>query len=95
MLDFSMYQSGIDFKLPYSNRPLKTLTPLNRLNAVFVLAVDRVAKSPYLFNGSLSSAIGLFVLTGGRGLQLNHHSTGWGAAAEGCLPGSMCCGLGR
>jgi hypothetical protein len=28
MLDFSMYQSGIDFKCPYSNRPLKPLTPL-------------------------------------------------------------------
>jgi hypothetical protein len=28
MLDFSMYQPGIDFKCPYSNRPLKALTPL-------------------------------------------------------------------
>jgi hypothetical protein len=29
MLNFSMYQSGIDFKCPYySNRPLKPLTPL-------------------------------------------------------------------
>jgi hypothetical protein len=36
MLDFSMYQSGIDFKCPYSNRPLKPLTLLNRLNAIFV-----------------------------------------------------------
>jgi hypothetical protein len=27
MLDFSMYQPGIDFKCPYSNRPLKPLTP--------------------------------------------------------------------
>jgi hypothetical protein len=37
MLDFSMCQSGIDFKCPYSNRPLM---PLTRLNAIFVLAVD-------------------------------------------------------
>jgi hypothetical protein len=50
MLDFSMYQSGIDFKCPYSNRPLKPFNPLNRLNAIFVLAVDRIAKSSYLFN---------------------------------------------
>jgi hypothetical protein len=27
MLDFSIYQSGIDFKCLYSNRPLKPLTP--------------------------------------------------------------------
>jgi hypothetical protein len=60
MLDFSMYQSGIDFKCPYSIRPLKPLTPLNRLNAIFVLAADRIAKSPYLFNWSMSSAIGLY-----------------------------------
>jgi hypothetical protein len=25
MLDFSMYQSGIDFKCPYSNRPFKLI----------------------------------------------------------------------
>jgi hypothetical protein len=55
-----MYQSGIDFKCPYSNRPSKPLTPLNRLNAIFVLAVDRIAKSPYLLNWSMSSAIGLY-----------------------------------
>ena len=60
MLDFSMYQSGIDFKCPYSSRPLKPLTPLNRLNAIFVLAVDRIAKSPCLFNWSMSSAIDLY-----------------------------------
>jgi hypothetical protein len=60
MLDFSMYQSGIDFKCPYSTRPLKPLTPLNRLNAIFVLAVDRIAKYPYLFNWSMSSAIALY-----------------------------------
>jgi hypothetical protein len=35
MLNFSMYQSGTDFKCPYSNRPLKPLTPY-RLNAIFV-----------------------------------------------------------
>jgi hypothetical protein len=28
MLNFSMFQSGIDFKYPYSNRPLKPLTRL-------------------------------------------------------------------
>jgi hypothetical protein len=28
MLNFSMYQSGIDVKCPYSNRPLKPSTPL-------------------------------------------------------------------
>jgi hypothetical protein len=54
-----MYQSGIDFKCPYSNRPLKPLTPLNRLHAIFVLAVERIAKSPYLFNWSMSSAVDL------------------------------------
>jgi hypothetical protein len=60
MLDFSMYQSGIDFKCPYSNRPLMPATPLNRLNAIFLLAVDRIAKSPYQFNWSMSSATGLY-----------------------------------
>jgi hypothetical protein len=43
MLDFSMYQSGIDFKCPYSNRPL-ALNTLNRLSAIFVLAVDRIVE---------------------------------------------------
>jgi hypothetical protein len=33
MLNFSMYQSGVDFKCPYSNRPLN---PINRFNAIFV-----------------------------------------------------------
>jgi hypothetical protein len=28
VLNFSIYQSGVDFKCPYSNRPLKPLTPL-------------------------------------------------------------------
>jgi hypothetical protein len=28
MLNFSMYQSGMDFKWPYSNRPLKPSTRL-------------------------------------------------------------------
>jgi hypothetical protein len=60
MLDFYMYQSGIVFKCPYSNHPLKPLTPLNRLSAIFVLAVDWIAKSPYLFNWSMSSAIDLY-----------------------------------
>jgi hypothetical protein len=27
MLNFSMNQSGVEFKCPYSNRPLKPLTP--------------------------------------------------------------------
>jgi hypothetical protein len=27
-LDFSVYRPGIDFKCPYSNRPLKPSTPL-------------------------------------------------------------------
>jgi hypothetical protein len=26
-LNFSMYQSGVDFKCPYSNRPFKALNP--------------------------------------------------------------------
>ena len=29
----------------------KALNPLNRLNAIFVMAVDRIAKSPYLLIG--------------------------------------------
>ena len=45
--------------LPYSNRPLKPLTRLNRLNAIFVLAVQGIAKSPCLFDWSMSSAIDL------------------------------------
>jgi hypothetical protein len=40
------------------------LTPLNRLNAIFVLAVDRIAKSPYLLYWSMSSAIGLYTSAG-------------------------------
>jgi hypothetical protein len=39
MLDFSMYQSGIDFKCPYFKPSVKALNPLNRLNVIFVLAV--------------------------------------------------------
>jgi hypothetical protein len=39
MLNFSMYQSGIDFKCPYSNRPLKTLTP-------------SIGLTQYLFSGT-------------------------------------------
>jgi hypothetical protein len=61
MLDFSMYQFGIDFKCPYVFKPsVNALNPLNRLNAIFVLAIDRIAKSPDLFNWSMSSAIGLY-----------------------------------
>jgi hypothetical protein len=36
MLNFSMYQSGIDFNCPYSNRPLKPLTCLIGFLAGFV-----------------------------------------------------------
>jgi hypothetical protein len=50
MLDFSMYQSGVDFKCPYSNRPLKPLTHLNRLNAIF----GYNAKTPYQLNWYMS-----------------------------------------
>jgi uncharacterized membrane protein YgcG len=60
MLDFSMYQSGIDFKFSLLKPSVKALNPLNRLNALFVLAVDRIAKSPYQFNWLMSSAIGLY-----------------------------------
>jgi hypothetical protein len=35
LLNFSMYQSGIDVKCPYSNRPLN---PLNRLNAIYLFS---------------------------------------------------------
>jgi hypothetical protein len=38
---------------------VKARNPLNRLNAIFVLAADRTAKSSYLFNWSTSFAIGL------------------------------------
>ena len=41
---------------------VKALNPLNRLNAIFILAVDRIAKSPYLFNWSMSSAICLYLM---------------------------------
>jgi hypothetical protein len=36
------------------------LAPLSRLNAIFVLAVHRIAKSLNLFNWSMSSAIDLY-----------------------------------
>jgi hypothetical protein len=39
---------------------VKALNCLHRLNAIFVFAVGRIAKSPYLFNWSMSSAIGLY-----------------------------------
>ena len=35
-LDFSIYQSGVDVKCPYSNRPFKPLNHLNKLMAGFV-----------------------------------------------------------
>jgi hypothetical protein len=56
MLDFSMYQSDIDFEVSLFKPSVKALNPLNRLNAIFVLAVDRTAKSPNLLNGSMSGA---------------------------------------
>ena len=37
--NFSMYQSGDDFKCPYSNRPLKPSTPL-------------IGFTQYLFSGT-------------------------------------------
>jgi hypothetical protein len=48
MPNFSKYQTGIDFKRPYSNLPLKPLTPLNRLNAIFVLAVQG-SRNPLIY----------------------------------------------
>jgi hypothetical protein len=44
MPNFAMHQSGIDFKCPYSNRPLKPLTPLIGLTQSLFLAEhkDRV-----------------------------------------------------
>jgi hypothetical protein len=37
MLNFSMYQSGVDLKCPYSNRPLKPSTPLIGLRNIFLV----------------------------------------------------------
>jgi hypothetical protein len=71
MLNFSVFQSGIGFKCRYSNRPLKALTPLNRLNAIFVLAVDRIAKSPHLLNCSMSSALDLYSIAFGNDTTLS------------------------
>jgi hypothetical protein len=56
MLHFSMSQSGIDFKCPYSNRPLK---PLIGLWQGLFSGTYRIAKSPSLFNWYMSSAIDL------------------------------------
>jgi hypothetical protein len=50
----SLYNPVSILSVPYSNRPLKPLTPLNRLNAIFVLAVDRNRESPHLCNWSMS-----------------------------------------
>jgi hypothetical protein len=64
MLNFSMYQSGIDFKCPYSDRHLKPLTPLIGLTQYLVSGYKyRIAKSPYLFNWYMSSAVDLYLLT--------------------------------
>jgi hypothetical protein len=61
----SMYQSGIDFRCPYSNRPLKPLTTLIDLWQG-LLVVQRIANSPYQFNWYMSSAVGLQVCLRGR-----------------------------
>jgi hypothetical protein len=59
MLNFSMHQSGIDCKCPYSNRPLKPLTPLiGSTQSLFIGTQDR--KSPYLFNWYMRSAVDLY-----------------------------------
>jgi hypothetical protein len=55
MLNFSMHQSCIDFKFPYSNRPSKPLTRLIGLTQ-YLFSTERMAKSPYLFNWYMSSA---------------------------------------
>jgi hypothetical protein len=81
--EFLMYQSGIDFKCPYSNRPLMPLTPLNRLNAIFLLAGDRIAKSPYLFNWSMSSASGLLPLPQRLPQELTHAVSAPAAGSRG------------
>jgi hypothetical protein len=69
MLHFSMYQSGIDFKCPYSSRPLKPLRGLIGLTQS-LFSGHRFAKSPYLFNGYTSSAIDLQVGVGGAARTL-------------------------
>jgi hypothetical protein len=56
MLDFSMYHSGIDFKCPNSNRPLKPLTPSNGLTQS-LFSGTRIAKSPFVFNWYMSPVI--------------------------------------
>jgi hypothetical protein len=58
---------------------VKALNPLNRLNAIFVLAVDRIAKSPYQFNWSMSSAIDLYsqVVTAGLHAAARHDVVSW------------------
>jgi hypothetical protein len=48
--------------------PDEALSPLNRLNAMFVLVVDRVAKSPHLFNWLMGSAID-FITQGCQDIQ--------------------------
>jgi hypothetical protein len=51
MLNFSMYQSGIEFKCPYSNRPLKPLTPL-------------IGSTKHLLSGTFGSQNPLICLMG-------------------------------
>jgi hypothetical protein len=48
---FNRYiQSCTDFKCPYSRRPsVKALNPLNRPNAIFVLAVDRISRNLLIY----------------------------------------------
>ena len=58
MLIISMYQSGVDFNCP-SIKPSVKVKALNRLNAIFVNVVHRIAKSPCLLNWYMSSAIDL------------------------------------
>jgi hypothetical protein len=55
-----MYQSGVDFKCPYSNRPLSPY-PLNRHN--IRLVVHRISESPYQLNWYMSSAIDFYLFS--------------------------------
>jgi hypothetical protein len=47
--------------VPLFKPSVNALDPLKSANAIFVLAVERMAKSPNLFNWSMSSAIGLYL----------------------------------
>jgi hypothetical protein len=60
MLDFSMYQSGIDFKCAYSNLSLKPLTPQIGLSqSLFWRSIGSRNLLIYLI-GHMSSAIDLY-----------------------------------